>query len=436
MRTKNILVAIIAIVVAGAGIPAGIASADFDRDAWGERIEERKERLHERMEERRERIEERRERIHERVEERKERVYKRVCKRFERLSERFGTELPHFCEKDDPEPEEPTLSLTATPGSIEEGASSLLEWETENTESCEADWTDETDTSGSESVSPNETTEYEMTCEGEGGAVTKSITVIVTEEPEPVLPTVALAADPDEVEGGATSTLSWSTSDADMCIAGGSAEFEGSVATSGEVIVAPTATTTYTLECGNENGTTTDEVLVGFVPIDEEPEPTPEGTVVISELVSDPEGSDSGREWVEIFNGTDSAVDLADWKLVDTMATDTIATTSTPLPSGSYAVVVTSTSSAEELSLPAEALILVLEGATIGNGLGNSGDALWLVDETDTVVDAVSWGDSTAIFDPAPAAPGSGESLARIDETTDTDAAADWEVRDVPTPGE
>ncbi|MFZ5559328.1 MAG: lamin tail domain-containing protein [Patescibacteria group bacterium] len=39
------------------------------------------------------------------------------------------------------------------------------------------------------------------------------------------------------------------------------------------------------------------------------------GAVVINEIMYDLEGSDTDREWVEVFNNSDTAVDLTDWKL-------------------------------------------------------------------------------------------------------------------------
>ncbi len=54
---------------------------------------------------------------------------------------------------------------------------------------------------------------------------------------------------------------------------------------------------------------------VSFVPTLEETE-TP-GDVIISEFFADAQGSDDGKEWIELFNTTDAAIDLTGWVLRD-----------------------------------------------------------------------------------------------------------------------
>ncbi|MCR4281332.1 MAG: lamin tail domain-containing protein, partial [Candidatus Kaiserbacteria bacterium] len=50
--------------------------------------------------------------------------------------------------------------------------------------------------------------------------------------------------------------------------------------------------------------------VVGLLPF------TASAQVVISEIMYDLEtGSDSGREWVEVFNSGGSSVNLTDWKV-------------------------------------------------------------------------------------------------------------------------
>ncbi len=44
---------------------------------------------------------------------------------------------------------------------------------------------------------------------------------------------------------------------------------------------------------------------------------TVSGDVIITEIMYDLEGSDAGREWIEIFNTSQSSVDLTGWKVHD-----------------------------------------------------------------------------------------------------------------------
>jgi len=66
--------------------------------------------------------------------------------------------------------------------------------------------------------------------------------------------------------------------------------------------------------------------------------------------------------------------------------------------------------------------------------LANDGDELLLLDGL-AVIDALSYGDSTAVFTPAISSVFSGQSLARIPANCDSDTAADWQPQTTPTPG-
>lgn len=104
-----------------------------------------------------------------------------ICKHFK--SPIFDR-LPSYCQMEDdepepePEPEAPTLSFTASPLIIDEGATSTLMWDSENADECEASdgWDGMKDVDGEMVVSPATTTTYTLTCSGEGGEVEESVT--------------------------------------------------------------------------------------------------------------------------------------------------------------------------------------------------------------------------------------------------------------------
>lgn len=64
------------------------------------------------------------------------------------------------------------------------------------------------------------------------------------------------------------------------------------------------------------------------------------GQVIISEVMYDLEGSDSGREWIEVFNTGGGSVNLADWKLFENNSNHSIVAYSggETLASGAYAI--------------------------------------------------------------------------------------------------
>ena len=153
---------------------------------------------------------------------------------------------------------QPAVTLTATPESIAVGSSSTLSWTSTDATSCEASggWSGPRATNGSESVSPAETTTYIITCTGDGGTAQASATVTVVPAP-----TVTLTADPQTVVEGESSTLNWSSTNADSCVA--SDGWSGNKSTSGSESTGPlTVNTTFTLTCSGLGGSTETSVTV------------------------------------------------------------------------------------------------------------------------------------------------------------------------------
>ncbi|MBT8440374.1 MAG: hypothetical protein KJO91_11650, partial [Gammaproteobacteria bacterium] len=104
----------------------------------------------------------------------------------------IGSERPGlYTTNEPPAPTAPTVSLTATPGTIDTGANSILSWTSTNADSCTASgaWSGAKLTTGSESVSPTSTSIYTLTCSGAGGSAEDSATIQVnlgsgTSEPD------------------------------------------------------------------------------------------------------------------------------------------------------------------------------------------------------------------------------------------------------------
>lgn len=146
--------------------------------------------------------------------------------------------------------------------------------------------------------------------------------------------------------------------------------------------------------------------------------------IVINEV--SPLGDNQG-EWVELFNPTDGDVDLKNWSITDSFpSSDTLSLSSLILPANEYAVIVTNNTTVSEI--PANAVKIVLENATIGNGLTDAGDSLTLKNSTGTVVDKMSYGSDISVFSQPPAEPTSGKTLQRIPNGMDIDTSTDWHV--------
>lgn len=294
--------------------------------------------------------------------------------------------------------------------------------------------------------------------------------------PLPEDPTLDLSANPTSIVQGATSTLNWDSNHTDSCVASGG--WNGSKSLDGTQLVSPTATTTYTLNCVGEGGTTTDSVTVNVTippspPVDVCPNvpgnqaagpcadvecvedggtwdgdscnlpPPPEGNLLITEVLYDltnstttPQGAEPGNEWVELFNGTNADINLSGYFIADASSTDALP--NVVLPAGEYAVITSSSTTATFWDIPNGAVVVVLSSTIGQNGLTNTGDAVFLRNAASTTVDAVSWGTNTTAFSPSvpTVSVNSGQSIAREDDTVDTNTAGDWESRVTPTPGE
>lgn len=64
--------------------------------------------------------------------------------------------------------------------------------------------------------------------------------------------------------------------------------------------------------------------------------------VVLSEIMYDPDGTDTGREWIEIQNTSSQSVDLTKWKLYEEGVNHSFAFNDGPsIPAGAYAIITT-----------------------------------------------------------------------------------------------
>ncbi|MBL8157953.1 lamin tail domain-containing protein [bacterium] len=332
-----------------------------------------------------------------------------------------------------------SVDISADPTTITEGGSSELTWNSENATSCTASngWSGSKDLDGTADVSPTVTTTYAIECTGPGGTAQDSVTVTVNEAQD--APDVSISANPTSVTpgaGSATSTLTWTTTDADQCLATGG--WSGAKALNGNQIVEPNATTTYSLECSNEAGTSTDSVTVNFVP-EAEPEPSLDH-IIISEVYDQPDvshGADTANEWIELYNPTNSIVDLSNWTIKDaTTNFDRIPAGTTIAAGGFILLTNASTTFSSFWNIPGGTQVVAFESA-LGSGLNNSSESLFLRDAATTTVDSLSWGANTDGFvsgngavDVLP-----GHSLVRSNLTVDTGTAADWIDDETPSPG-
>jgi len=163
----------------------------------------------------------------------------------------------------------PTVTISADPATIQIGESSALSWNSTHADSCEIDeGIGPVEVTGSVTVSPTETTTYTITAQGPGGTATASVTVTVI----PATPTVSISANPETIQIGGVSTLSWTSFNADKAYIDNGI---GVVLVSGSTTVSPEHTTTYTITV---NGPLDSASAQAAVKVTGSPAPQPEGS--------------------------------------------------------------------------------------------------------------------------------------------------------------
>jgi hypothetical protein len=152
-------------------------------------------------------------------------------------------------------------------------------------------------------------------------------------------------------------------------------------------------------------------------------------TLRFSEILGDPPepGRDAPYEWVELVNTGTAPIDLGGWSIEDASGRDELPAAT--VPPGGYVVV-----RGHSAVLPAGVLAVSPADGEIGNGLGNTGDRIRLVAPNGTVVDEMSYGDNTSIFDPAPQAPAAGRTIGLLDPLADPGGDS-WALTSIDTPG-
>lgn len=173
----------------------------------------------------------------------------------------------------------------------------------------------------------------------------------------------------------------------------------------------------------------------------------------VTELLYNAAGDDSRFEWVEIANLGTAVVDLSQIKLGDEETAggkEGMARFPREATLAGGAVIVVAQSAADfrlrygftpdyEFSDSDEAVpdmrpFPLWAGGDFG--LANAGDELLLLDGTNAIIDALSYGDSTAVFAPAIGPVFEGQSVERHPAGCDSDTAVDWIPQPAPTPGQ
>src|SRR3954471_9088036 len=85
-----------------------------------------------------------------------------------------------------PPPPAPTASISANPATINAGQSTQLTWQTDNATDVSIDGVGKVQASGSQTVTPTDSTTYRLTASGPGGSQ-EATTRVTVSRPQPVV---------------------------------------------------------------------------------------------------------------------------------------------------------------------------------------------------------------------------------------------------------
>ena len=162
------------------------------------------------------------------------------------------------------QPVSASVTLESNLTNINSNGSITLSWSTVGATDCVAsgDWSGSKSDFGSEII--NQLTEdsiFILNCTGDNETVSDSVHVYVGTV---VLPTLTFSSSSSTVNTGASTTLSWSTTNATACTASG--DWSGSKATSGsEVINSISSDSSFNLSCSGPGGDVYDSLNVTVV---------------------------------------------------------------------------------------------------------------------------------------------------------------------------
>lgn len=183
-----------------------------------------------------------------------------------------------------------------------------------------------------------------------------------------------------------------------------------------------------TLAYFSDSATSTGSVVTATIP---SPTQIPIPKIVINEVFA--EGGQS-QEWIELYNSGNTNIDLANWKIKDNSSgptTETLTTSSSILPAGSYALIVGGSFNTPP---PIGTSIFHVSGV-IGNGISVT-DQILLLDSSNSIADQLSYGATPGIVLPYfPSSPGPTQSIIRFPNGTDTNSASDFSISSHPTFG-
>ncbi|MBI2522788.1 lamin tail domain-containing protein [Candidatus Woesearchaeota archaeon] len=123
--------------------------------------------------------------------------------------------------------------------------------------------------------------------------------------------------------------------------------------------------------------------------------------IVINEIMADPIADETLNEWVELYNEEDNDVNVSGWIIGDDNDNDTILgglynNEGTIIPAFGYAIITDdATRVYNNFNVSSDAVRLYVDDASIGNGLSNDGETIYLYDNSNKLMDKKTYNETT-----------------------------------------
>jgi len=131
--------------------------------------------------------------------------------------------------------------------------------------------------------------------------------------------------------------------------------------------------------------------------------------ILINEVMFNPFEPDPYNEYVELYNPTNTSINISGWTITDNYAEDTLVgdvdhgNGTMIIPPYSYAIITDNVTTIDyHYNVSSTAIRLYVDDAAIGNGLSNSKDMLLLKNASGVLIDAMEYGDD---YDEVPGSP-------------------------------
>lgn len=123
--------------------------------------------------------------------------------------------------------------------------------------------------------------------------------------------------------------------------------------------------------------------------------------IIINEIMADPIADETLNEWLELYNDENKDVNVSGWIIGDENDNDTIEgglynNEGTIIPAFGYAIITDdATRVYNNFNVSNDAVRLYADDSSIGNGLGNDGETIYLYDDDVNLIDKKTYSETT-----------------------------------------